>query len=324
MKKEKSSCLQTGEIYVGIDVSKAQLDVAVHGEAGVHRFANTAQGQGQLIAYLKTREKVKLIVLEASGGYEKAVAYALVDEDLRVGVVNPRQVRDFAKAAGILAKTDAIDAQVLARFGAVMTPKNRDLPDALHQELAALVDRRAQLVEHAVAEKHRLGQARCAKVRKDLQAHVKWLESHLETVEAHIDALLQAHPDCQQKVERLRQVNGVGKITAVALLAAMPELGTLSRRQSASLAGLAPFNNDSGLFKGTRRIRGGRQAVRDALYMGTLVATRHNPVIRTFYQRLLAAGKTKKLALIAACRKLLCILNAMLRDQSNWNCAPEK
>jgi transposase len=258
-----------------------------------------------------------LVVLEATGGYETDVVAALALAGLPVAVVNPRQVRDFAKALGRLAKTDAIDATVLAQFGARVQPEPRPLPDAAHQALAALVTRRRQLVEMLTAERHRLPLAH-GRIKQNLQAHIHWLEQQIHASNEDLRTCIRDSALWRATEQLLRSVPGIGPTTAACLLADLPELGRLTRRQVAALAGVAPLNRDSGTRRGLRTIWGGRAAVRGALYMATLVATRHNPVIRAFYQRLCAAGKPRKVAIIAAMRKLLTILNAMLKAQRPW------
>lgn len=306
--------------WVGIDVAKASLDVATWPAT---EGWTTGQREAELTALVArvTALAPHLIVLEASGGYEAVLAGQLAAAGLPVAVVNPRQVRDFARAIGQQAKTDALDAQVLALFGARVQPAARPLPDAATQDLLALVVRRRQLVEMLGAERNRLALARPA-VRRHVQAHVRWLERQLATVETDLTTTIQQSPVWRAREDLLRSVPGIGPTTAQALIAHLPELGQLADRAIAALVGVAPFAADSGRQRGVRQIRGGRTAVRLPLYMATLVATRRNPVIAAFYQRLVAAGKPKKLALIAAMRKLLIILNSMLRHQQPWRTHP--
>ena len=304
------------DLYVGIDVSKATLDVATWPTTRQWTARQAAGDRSELIRDLAALAP-RLIVLEASGGYEAVVAGELAAAGLPVAVVNPRQVRDFARATGQRAKTDALDAQLLALFAARVQPPARPLPDAATQDLLALVVRRQQLVDMLGAERNRLAVARPA-VRRTVQAHVRWLERELQQVDTGIAALIEASPVWRVQDDLLRSVPGIGPTTAQALLAHLPELGRLSHRAVAALVGLAPFAADSGRRRGVRQIRGGRPAVRRPLYMAALVATRHNPVIAAFYRRLVAAGKPKKLALIAAMRKLLVILNSMMRDGQPW------
>jgi transposase len=307
----------TTPCFVGIDVAKASLDVHLrpHGEA--FRLANDPDGIAALVERLQALDPAG-IVLEATGGYEAAVAAALALAGLPPALVNPRQARDFAKATGRLAKTDALDAAALAHFAEAVRPVPRPLPDADARAFADLVARRRQLLEMRAAEQNRLGTAATAAVRRDLQAHVRWLSRRLDQAEQELAAAVQASPLWRAKEDLLRGVPGVGPTVARTLLAALPELGTLSRRQIAALAGLAPRNRDSGQFRGQRRIGGGRAEVRSVLYMASLSAARANPVLRPFYQRLRAAGKRAKVALVAVARKLLTMLNAMLRDGSCW------
>jgi transposase len=302
--------------YVGIDVAKAHLDVAVVPDGPTFQVPYTDAGLSTLIAQVRPFTPT-LVVLEATGGYETEVATALVLAALPVAVINPRQVRDFAKALGRLAKTDAIDARVLAEFAARVQPEPRPVPDAAHQAFAALVTRRRQLVEMLTAERHRVPLAR-GPVKHDLQAHIQWLEQRIKHTNDELRTALRDSPVWRTTDQLLRSVPGIGPTTAAVLVADLPELGQLTRRQLAALVGVAPLNCDSGQRRGTRTIWGGRAAVRGTLYMATLVATRHNPVIRAFYQRLRLAGKPPKLALVAAMRKLLTILNAIIKTQQPW------
>jgi transposase len=304
------------QVFVGIDVSKAQLDVALRPEG---RFAapNTEVGIAQVLTRLQAVSPT-LVVLEATGGLEIPLTGALAAAGMPVVVVNPRQVRDFAKATGKLAKTDALDAQTLAHFAEVMRPEPRPLPDEQTQTLAALLTRRRQLVEMLTAEKNRLASARTP-VRKSLCTHITWLERELSHTDRDLAHAIRESPVWREKEEILQSTPGVGPVVTTTLLANLPELGTLTAKQIAALVGVAPFNRDSGTLRGTRTVWGGRAQVRAVLYMGTLVATRFNPVIRAFYQRLCAAGKPKKVALTACMRKLLIILNAMLKHRTPWH-----
>jgi transposase len=302
-------------VFVGIDVSKAQLDVAVRPD-GRFAVSNDDAGIAQVIERLSTGPPTRVVV-EATGGFEMPLAGALAAAGFPVVVVNPRQVRDFAKAAGKLAKTDALDAQTLAHFAEVMRPELRPLPDEQTQTLAAILARRRQLVEMLTAEKNRLGSAP-KPVRKSLRTHIAWLERELSHTDSDLAQAIRESPVWHEKDELLRSTPGVGPVLTTTLLADLPELGRLTGKQIAALVGVAPLNRDSGTFRGKRTVWGGRAQVRGALYMAALVASRFNPVIRTFYQRLCAAGKAKKVALTACMRKLLIILNAMLKHRTPW------
>lgn len=300
----------------GSDVSKAQLDVALR-PTGRFVVPNNDSGIAQLLARLQATAPT-LIIVEATGGIELPVTGALAAAGLPVAVVNPRQIRNFAKAIGQLAKTDALDVQVLAHFAEVVRPTPRPLPDAQTQELAALVTRRRQLIEMLTAEKNRLASAR-AVVRKQLQAHITWLERALDQADTDLAEAIRQSPVWREKEELLRSVPGIGPVLTTTLLANLPELGTLTHKQIAALVGVAPLNRDSETLRGKRTVWGGRAQVRAALYMAAIVAARFNPVIRASYQRLCVAGKAKKVALVACMRKLLTIINAMLKHQTPWN-----
>ena len=304
-------------IYVGVDVSKARMDVAVRPADDGWLVSNDDAGLRQLVSRLKTLEPA-MVVLEASGGLELPLVAALAIEELPVVVINPRQVRDFAKATGKLAKTDTLDAAVLAHFGEAVRPAVRPLRDAETQALNSLTTRRHQLVTMLVSEKNRLSTAITVAVRSSIEAHIEWLQSELDDLDRDLRQTLRQSPVWREKDNLLRSVPGVGPQVSLALLAYLPELGTLNRKQIAALVGVAPFNRDSGTLRGRRTVWGGRARVRAVLYMGALVAARCNPVIRDFYHRLLAAGKPKKLALTACMRKLLVILNSMLKHRSTW------
>lgn len=308
--------MDTPQTYVGIDVAKAKLDVASYPPGLTDTSPNTEDGVSALVALI-TPVAPALIVVEATGGYELLVVRALVEAALPVIVVNPRQVRDFAKATGQLAKTDAIDAQVLALFAARVQPTLRPHPSPATQELAALLARRRQLVEMVTAEKHRLGKA-TATIRPGVQAHVDWLTQQVTTLDDDLTTTIRQSPVWQEQEDLLQSVPGVGPVMSRTVLADLPELGTLTRRQIAALVGVAPLNRDSGTWRGARTCWGGRAPVRTALYMATLVATRCNPVIRQAYQALCARGKKRKVALVACMRKLLTILNAMLKHRTSW------
>jgi len=302
--------------FVGIDVSKQQLDVAVRPRDETWTVAHDEAGLSALVVRLRTLAPT-LIVLEATGGLEVALAGALATAGLPVAVVNPRQVRDFARSTGTLAKTDRLDAQLLAQFADAVRPEPRPLPDAQAQELTALLQRRRQLVEMLTAEKNRLTFA-SRRIRPQLQAHIEWLHKQLAQFDDDLRQLVHASPLSREKDDLLRSAPGVGPVLSTTLLAALPELGRLTRQQIAALVGVAPLNRDSGTLRGRRTVWGGRAHVRAVLYMSTLVATRHNPVVAAFYRRLRAAGKAPKLALTACMRKLLTILNAMLKHHTRW------
>ncbi len=313
---KQESQMDTPRTYVGIDVAKATLDVASYPPSLTATVGNTEDGIADLVGVVQTAAPA-LIVVEATGGYELALVRALVEATLPVIVVNPRQVRDFAKATGQLAKTDALDAQVLALFAARVQPSLRPHPTPATQELAARLARRRQLVEMVTAEKHRLGKAP-ATVRPGIQAHLDWLTQQLTTLDQDLTAIIRQSPLWKEQEDLLQSVPGVGPVMSRTVLADLPELGTLTRRQIAALVGVAPLNRDSGTWRGARTCWGGRAPVRTALYMATLVATRCNPVIRQAYQALCARGKKRKVALIACMRKLLTILNAMLKHRTSW------
>jgi transposase len=314
--KKEELLMEPTPLYVGIDVAKAHLDVAEGSTGALWRVANDEIGITEALRRLEVVAPA-LVVLEATGGYEASVAAALGVAGVPVAVVNPRQVRDFAKSMGKLAKTDALDARILALFGERVQPAARPLPDAQAQELSGLLTRRRQVVGMLTAEKNRLHIAPTA-VRKDIHNHISWLERSLAKLNAELGDALQQSPLWRETEDLLRSAPGVGPVLTLTLVAEVPELGTLDRRQIAALVGVAPFNRDSGTLRGKRTVWGGRAPVRAVLYMATLVATRFNPVIRAFYQRLLAAGKPKKVALTACMRKLLTILNAMIKHRTPW------
>jgi transposase len=304
------------ECFVGIDVAKDHVDLAVRPTQEEWQAPMTPRGIAEVVKRLREISPT-LVVLEATGGLERPLVVALAGAGVPVVVCNPRQVRDFAKAAGHLAKTDKIDARVLAHFGDALRPPIHALPEAEAVELSATLARRTQILEMMTAEKHRLGTA-LPMVQVRIQRHLDWLDQELDALDRDLDARVQADPNWQGKDLVLRSVPGVGRVLATTLLADLPELGTLDRHQIASLVGVAPLNCDSGQRRGKRAIWGGRARVRAVLYMATLTATQRNPTIKTFYQRLCAAGKPKKVALTACMHKLLTILNAMLRDNQIW------
>lgn len=315
----------TTQTYAGVDVSKGRLDACVvrrseaDEEHDAFGFPNDDAGISALVARFAKEERPALVVLEATGGFERAAVAALAAAGLAVAVVNPRQTRDFARATGRLAKTDRIDALVLARFAEAVRPAPRPLPDEEAQAFGAILVRRSQIVGMLTAEKNRLGSATAKPVAKRIAAHLRWLEKELERTDHDLDGAIEDSPTLRENEALLRSVPGVGPVLARTLLAELPELGVPTRKRLAALVGVAPLNRDSGTFRGRRAVWGGRASVRTALYMGALVATRHNPVVREFYERLLAAGKPKKVALVACMRKLLVILNSILRHQEPWS-----
>jgi transposase len=304
-------------LNVGIDVSKAHLDVAFDPNGPVSRFTNDPDGHTALVGQLQAAA-VQRVVLEATGGYERPVVAALLAAKLPVVVVNPKQARDFAKAIGQRAKTDAIDARVLARFAANLKPDIRPLPDEKALVFQDILARYRQLIAMRTAESNRLKQTFSPTVQASIEAVLHVIDQQLKTLDDDLDRRIQDSPAWQEKSDRLQAVPGIGGQTARSLIAHLPELGQCSRQQIAALVGVAPIHRDSGAMRGRRAIAGGRASVRAVLYMATLVATRCNPKIRAYYQHLVASGKKKKVALIAAMRKLLVILNAMNRDQKQW------
>ena len=305
------------KIYVGIDVSKDTLDVAVHGDKQHWSFPNNEAGINKIVAKLKGLNP-ELVVLEATGGFEFSLAAELVAAKIPTAVVNPRQIRDFAKSVGMLAKTDILDARIIARFAATVQPTPHQIPDIEAQELGAITARRRQIVNMITAEKNRLSTA-VKTVKPRIRAHINWLEKELDEINKNMKQKVKDSPAWQAKDDLLQSVPGVGPNLSTTILAELPELGTLNRKQIAALVGVAPLNRDSGTLRGKRTIWGGRATVRTALYMAALSAKRHNPVIRRFYERLLATGKAKKVALTACMHKLLTILNAMLKYHTSWN-----
>jgi len=304
--------------FIGIDVSKQLLEVAAHQSDYQFCCANKASAFGELIAELIALRPA-LIVLEATGGLEIPVTAALHAAGLPVVVINPRQVRDFAKALGQLAKTDRLDARVLAHFAAAIKPPLRPIKSRDELELDALVGRRGQLVEMLTAEKNRRGSAATDTVRKEIKEHIDWLQDRIAELDEQLQALLKSSSLWQVKDDLLQSVPGIGPVVSFSMLADLPELGTLNRQQISKLVGVAPLNCDSGQQRGTRHIYGGRARVRSMLYMAALTATRYNPVIKEFYQRLLAKNKPFKVAITACMRKLLAIINVMVRDGAHWH-----
>lgn len=301
------------EIFVGIDVSKDFLDVAVSHSGSTERFANSEQGVGQLCEKLRDYH-VQRVVMEATGGYQRLALALLLQRGFAAVAVNPRQARDFAKALGFLEKTDQIDARTLRLFAERVRPEVRALPDDMTQALDELLTRRRQIVEMLVAERNRAAHAQTSRVRKNIKEHIEWLKKQLRQTDDELKKQVESSPAWNAKVELLQQIPGVGRVTVLTLLSAVPELGTLNRKQIAKLVGVAPLCRDSGKQNGKRSTWGGRSDARAVLYMAAMVACRCNPTIKPFYRRLVAAGKAKKLALVAAMRKLLTIANACMRD----------
>jgi len=304
-------------MMIGIDISKARLDVYFSVTDRHQAYSNDEAGIGALTQAL-VAAKPERVVMEATGGLERALVAQLIAANLPVAVVNPRQVRDFAKAVGRLAKTDRIDAQVIAHFAQAVRPALRELPAAAAQEFADQLTRRRQLVEMLAMEKQRCRQASGTAVRKDIKIHIEWLVNRLRAADTGLKAAVEASPAWQSQYDLLSEVKGLGPVTTMTLMACLPELGKLDRKAIAALVGVAPMNRDSGQSRGRRSVWGGRAAVRAVLYMATLTAVRHNPALKAFYTRLRASGKLAKVALVASMRKLLTILNAMARDQTPW------
>jgi transposase len=310
----------TNKTFVGVDVSKRWLEVRVHNTPESKEVGNDPDGFVTLIKKMKVVQP-DLVVFEATGGYERRAAKALREAGFAVAIANPTRVRRFAEALGILAKTDKIDAKVIAHFASVVQPATNGQQTPLEEELAAYVERRRQLLVELVAEKNRLSTCPDC-VRQGIEDHISWMEAGIADLDGQIQACLSQNPDWQERCEILDSAPGVGPVTATTLVAELPELGQLSNKQITALVGLAPFNKDSGPKRGRRRIAGGRSGIRRVLFMATLSAVKHNPVIRNFYESLLARGKEKKVALIACMRKLLVILNAMTRKGEAWNPFP--
>lgn len=306
--------MNTPRVVAGIDVSKDWLDVALGAES--LRVANETVGVSSLIERLQAMN-AELVVMEATGGYETQAASAIAGAGLRLAVVNPRQVRDFAKATGRLAKNDRIDAEVIAAFGQAIEPQIVQLPDEQTRELQGLLLRRSQLLAMRVQETNRLALMQGA-MRKQIKSHIAWLDRAIDELNIDLTARLRKSPAWREKDELLQSMKGIGPITSGTLMTSLPELGRLDRRAIAALVGVAPFNRDSGAFRGRRAIWGGRAQVRHTLYMAATTAIRFNPVIKAFYQRLIARGKPHKVAVIACMRKMLTILNAMARSNTPW------
>jgi len=300
--------------YIGLDISKSFIDLHLLPQERDARFEHSTEGIAKLVTFLK-RRKPTLIVIEATGGYESKVAAELAAAKFSVAVVNPRQVRNYARALGKLAKTDAIDANVIARFAQDVRPEARKLPDTKELALKAYVARRRQLVDMLVAEKNRRARAASKSITENIDSTINFIQSKIDALDKDIDSTIQNSPVWRAKDDLLKSVPGIGDKTSSALLAQLPELGRLNRRQIAALVGVAPMNRDSGALRGKRMIAGGRKSVRNALFMATTAARRFNPTIKKFYLRLRNAGKSYKVALTACMRKLIVILNAMIKTQ---------
>lgn len=305
--------------YVGIDISKATLDVAVLPTGEHFVVSNDEAGIEELLGKLAEVSDA-LVILEASGGFERPVAAALAASGVALFVVDPRQARDFAKATGQLAKTDRLDAFVLAHFAQAIRPAPRAIPDAEAREFQEILARRRQIIQMMTAEKNRLGASTSKAVCGRIEAHIRWLEKELSRTDRDLDETIENSPTLKENEALLRSVPGVGPVLCRTLLAELPELGSLSPRELSALVGVAPLNRDSGTLRGRRTVWGGRARVREALYMGALIASRFNPAIEEFYERLVEAGKPKKVALVACMRKLLIILNALMRERTPWRC----
>jgi transposase len=303
-------------IFVGIDVSKDWLDVAALPSKEKWQYSNDEAGISKLVASLKKLFPV-LVVMEPTGGLEAMVAASLTSEGINLAVVNARQVRDYARATGKLAKTDKLDALVMAEFAAVINPPVRQLRDEESEEIKAMVSRRRQILEMLTAEKNRLAIAR-KHLKPGILAHIEWLKKEVADLDRDLRQRIESSPIWRVKDNLLQSIPGVGRVLSATLLAELPELGKLNRRQIAALVGVAPFNRDSGTMRGKRSVWGGRASIRAVLYMATLASTRFNPVIGSFYQRLLSKGKAKKVALVACMRRLLTIMNAILKNQRAW------
>ncbi len=316
---------QHGKVHLGIDVSKRTLDACIlpedasqEGESFV--VTNDQEGVEEILSRLaKLGTSVELAVMEATGRYERLAATMLAANGISVAIVNPRQARDFAKAIGKLAKTDKIDSFVLARVARAVEPRISVIPDEEAQRLQGILARRRQLIDMLVSENNRTRMAPKA-LAKRIRAHIEWLEKEIERIDANLDRAIEDNAAFKANEALLRSVPGVGRVLSRTLLAELPELGTITHKRLCALVGVAPFNRDSGQRRGKREAWGGRAPVRAVLYMSALVATRHNPHIKEFYERLVAAGKPKKVALVACMRKLLSILNALMRDRATWRC----
>jgi len=305
--------------YVGIDISKETLDVLVCPTGEIAKFANDNAGIGHAINWLK-KVSPELIVMEATGGLEMPIYITLAEAQYRVAVINPRQIRDFAKSTGQRAKTDKLDAAILARYAMSIKPEPRSCPEQILLQLKSRVVRRQQIVDMMATEKNRLGSSHDPVTREEIKVHIAWLKERIDSIDKDIKKKLDENTGWQEKAKLLMSVPGVGPVLAATLIAQLPELGKTNRCEAAALVGVAPMNHDSGGHKGQRSIIGGRGRIRGALFMGTLSAIRFNPVIKVFFERLTAKGKTTRVAMIACMRKMVCILNAMVKHNKPWDC----
>jgi transposase len=318
--KKESTKVAEEAVYVGVDVAQETLQVAISNSPGTHQFTNDQEGITQAIEHIARLQPAGIIV-EATGGLEMPLAAELQTKGLPVVIINPRHAHDFARATGALAKTDSIDASLLALFGLRIKPEVRPLPDKQAREMISLLTRRRQLMEMIIAERNRLSRTD-DEIQPGIKEHIQWLKKALSEINADLEHRIQGSPSWREKDNLLKSVPGIGRVVASTLLIELPELGQLNRRKIAALVGVAPLNRDSGTLRGKRTVWGGRAALRAALYMATLVATKYNPVIAAFYQRLRNAGKVKKAALVACMRKLLVIVNAMVRSGKVWTLQP--
>jgi transposase len=309
-----------GAMFVGIDVGKHKVDVALGIDGPVQEFKNDEDGI-EAVLELLAEQRIGLVVLEATGGYQRQLLASMLAKKVPAVAVNPRQARDFAKALGRLEKTDKVDARMLALFAERVRPPVRQVPDETLEQVSDWLARRRQLVEMLTAEKNRRHQAKGA-IRRNIESHIAWLKTQLRDTEKDLSGTMSRCPAWDAVVDLLDAQPGIGRLAAITLMAVIPELGTLDRKKIAKLVGVAPLSRDSGTFRGRRAVWGGRAAARSCLYMATLVATKHNPVIRAFYARLLAAGKPKMLALTASMRKFITILNAIVRQHRQLPTAP--
>lgn len=311
------------QVYIGIDVSKDSLDMAAYPSWQIWKYGNNKHGISKIVSKLTTI-RPKLIVMEATGGLEIPLRDAFEKDGLAVAVMNPRRIRDFGRAMGMLAKTDKLDAKVMAYFAAKIEPTPRPVPNEAGRKLEQLLTRREQLTEMLTAEKNRIKQSTSIAIRNHIMEHINWLETQIKDIDKTVKTNIDANPELSAKINLYKTMKGVGNILSAKLVATLPELGILNQREIAALVGLAPINRDSGKQRGRRTIWGGRAMIRKALYMPTLIATRYNPVIRNLYLRLITRGKLKKVALIACMHKMLTILNAMAKSNTEFSYASIK